>query len=114
MTDRLYSRREACNYVAGAVAASTLAPARLMAGKSAFKFRYILASCMYGKTKLAEILPEVRKIGADHIDIWPLRHGDQREQIETIGHDKFSALLEKHNVRLGIFTRYDQIGRAHV
>ena len=40
---------------------------------------------MYGKMKLAEIVPEVRKTGAEYIDIWPLSHGNQREQITEMG-----------------------------
>jgi sugar phosphate isomerase/epimerase len=72
-----------------------------------FGLQYILASCMYGTLKLEEILPEVRKSGAEHIDLWPRRHGDQREQMEAMGHDAFAELLRKHNVKLGMTTRYD-------
>ena len=79
----------------------------LKASKHTYKFRYILASCMYGKTGLAEILPEVHKIGAEHIDIWPERHGNQREQIEAMGHPRFIELLKQHQVKLGILTHYD-------
>ncbi len=107
MTGQVCNRREVCKLMAGTVAAATLPSARFPATKPAFRLRYVLASCMYGKTKLAEILPEVRKIGAEHIDIWPSKHGNQREQIETMGHDKFAALLKEHRVKLGILTRYD-------
>jgi sugar phosphate isomerase/epimerase len=62
---------------------------------------------MYGTLPLAEILPEVRKVGATHVDIWPRVHGDQREQIEAMGHDAFADLLRQQNVKLGIITRYD-------
>ena len=41
-----------------------------------FELNYILASCMYGTLPLAEIVPEVKKIGSEHIDIWPRVHGD--------------------------------------
>ena len=68
--------------------------------------RYILGSCMYGYTKLAEILPEVRKIGATAIDIWPKVHGNQREQLDEMGEDKFAALLKQHKVTLGCITQY--------
>ena len=74
--------------------------------KGPFRLRYILASCMYGTTKLAEILPEVRKTGATHIDIWPRVHGDQREQVEAMGLPAFAALLERHRVGLGMITQY--------
>ena len=72
-----------------------------------FELNYILASCMYGTLQLAEIVPEVKKIGAAHIDIWPRVHGDQREQVESMGNDAFAELLATHGVGLGISTRFD-------
>ena len=101
------TRREAARLLAGGALAAALSPGRLLARDAPFRLRYILASCMYGTTKLAEILPEAPKIGAEHIDIWPRMHGDQREQVEAMGHERFAALLEEHKVKLGILTRYD-------
>ena len=72
-----------------------------------FELNYILASCMYGTTPLAEIVPEVKKSGSEHIDIWPRVHGNQREQVEAVGNDAFAALLATHGVGLGISTRFD-------
>lgn len=72
-----------------------------------FQLNYILASCMYGMLPLAEIVPEVKKIGSDRIDIWPRVHGDQREQVESMGNDAFAELLATHGVGLGISTRFD-------
>ena len=72
-----------------------------------FELNYILASCMYGTTPLAEIVPEVKKSGSEHIDIWPRVHGNQREQVEAMGNDAFAALLATHGVGLGISTRFD-------
>ena len=72
-----------------------------------FELNYILASCMYGTTSLAEIVPEVKKIGSEHIDIWPRVHGDQREQVESMGNEAFAALLADHGVGLGVSTRFD-------
>ena len=72
-----------------------------------FELNYILASCMYGTLPLAEIVPEVKKIGSERIDIWPRVHGDQREQVESMGNDAFAALLAAHGVGLGISTRFD-------
>ena len=74
---------------------------------SAFKLNYILASCMYGTTPLDQILPAVSQTGATHIEIWPRVHGDQREQVEAMGHAAFADLLERHRVQLGISTRFD-------
>ena len=72
-----------------------------------FELNYILASCMYGTLPLAEIVPEVKKIGSDRIDIWPRVHGDQREQVYSMGNDTFAELLATHGVGLGISTRFD-------
>lgn len=69
-----------------------------------FKLRYIVASCMYGMSKVSEILPEVPKTGAEYIEIWALRHGNQREQIDEMGPEAFAGLLKKYNVKLGSFT----------
>jgi len=96
------SRRQFCAATAGVLAARAV-----RAEPDTFALRYILGSSMYGTLKLDVILPEVAKIGADSIDIWPAVHGDQREQIETIGHEAFAALLEKNNVKLGMLTHYD-------
>lgn len=87
---------------------SILAASRLAAAKeTGFALRYMLASCMYGKTRLEEILPEVDRIGASAIDIWPEVHGNQREQLEAMGPERFAELLRKHGVTLGCITRYD-------
>jgi sugar phosphate isomerase/epimerase len=73
---------------------------------SDFSLNYILGSCMYGYMDLKVILPEVEKIGARAIDIWPKVHGNQREQIEEMGEEKFTELLKKFNVKLGCITQY--------
>lgn len=72
-----------------------------------FQLRYILASPLYGTAPLDEVLGEVKKTAAEHIDIWPRVHANHREQVEEIGHEAFQALLIRHNVQLGMSTRYD-------
>ena len=72
-----------------------------------FELNYILASCMYGTTSLTEIVPEVKKIGSERIDIWPRVHGDQREQVESMGNEAFAVLLADHGIGLGVSTRFD-------
>lgn len=81
-------------------------PGQTHAADEDFSPRYILGSCMYGYTKLAEILPQVAKIGATAIDIWPKVHGDQREQLDELGEGPFAALIKKHDVALGCITQY--------
>ena len=70
------------------------------------KPKYILGSCMYGYTSVAEIIAEVAKTGATALDIWPKVHGNQREQLDELGEEKFAALLKQHNVTLGCITQY--------
>jgi len=91
--------------VAGAVA-STL-PSATAQAQAAFTLDYILASSLYGQLPLKDILPEVAKNGATHIDLWPKKHGSQREELDAMGEEAFMALLAEHNVTPGIFTRYD-------
>ena len=100
------SRREFIALAVGA-AGGTLASASPQSKGGSFSLKYIVASSMYGRMKLSEILPEVRKAGAEHIDIWPEGHANQREQIEEMGHRPFKAMLKQHGIKLGILTRYD-------
>lgn len=105
-------RRAACRLIGvglAGIARVRLAaqPVSALASAPAFRLRYVLSSSMYGTLPLETILPEVRRAGAEQIDIWPRVHGNQREQIEEMGLDRFAALLEKHRVRLGAVTRFD-------
>ena len=112
MADRMLDRRGACRILAAGGAAVGCAgllgcPARAEPKKDEFALRYVLASSLYGRMRLEEILPEVRKTGAEHVDLWPETHANHREQVEAMGHARFAELLEKHGVRLGTITRYD-------
>ena len=101
------TRREMFAATAAGVAGATLSRGPLAAFEAEqFEPRYILASCMYGYTKLADILPEVQKCGSGAIDIWPKRHGDQREQLDEMGEQKFAELLKEHDVSLGCITQF--------
>ncbi len=73
---------------------------------AAFSLRYLLSSAMYGYTSLSEIMPEVQKIGASGIDIWPKVHGNQREQVDEMGEQAFRELLDSHDVSLHCITQY--------
>ncbi len=114
MTDNnRLSRRGFCNKLTTSAiamgAASMLPGISLQAkekSKKEFQLNYVLASAMYGTTALSKILPEVKKIGASQIDIWPRPHGNQREQISEMGAEKFATLLKKHDVNLGVMSSY--------
>lgn len=97
------TRRE---FTATAVAASMASVAYAKSTAAELKPKYILASSMYGYMKLADIMPEVKKIGATAIDIWPKVHGNQREQLQEMGEGKFAQMLKQHSVGLGCITQY--------
>ena len=59
--------------------AAALLASRTARTEERFQFRYMIASCMYGGLSLETIVPEVRKTGATHIDIWS-SHGKPRPQ----------------------------------
>ena len=99
-----FTRRQFGISVLGTAAVAAL-PARGFEKKS-FVPRYILGSSMYGYTNVADIVPEVPKIGADSIDIWPRKHGNQREQLDEMGEERFTELLQQHDVSLGCITQY--------
>ena len=92
--------------VAAAAPEAMAEPAPETAGDETFRLRYLLPSCMYGYADLAEILPEVPKIGADAIDLWPKVHGNQREQLDEMGEERFREMLAGHGVSLGCLTQY--------
>ncbi|MBT6144915.1 MAG: sugar phosphate isomerase/epimerase [Gemmatimonadetes bacterium] len=75
--------------------------------REAFNLQYIVGSSLYGCLPLAQILPEVSRAHRGLIDIWPRAHGDQREQVEAMGHEAFAELLSAHGVKLGASTRFD-------
>lgn len=87
------------------LAAVAAAPA--WAAAAPWKLNYMLASSMYGSLSLTEILPEVKKTGATGIELWPKKHGTQREELDAIGHDKFADMLKEHGLSFGGSTRYD-------
>jgi sugar phosphate isomerase/epimerase len=107
MRKRLFHRRHVLAGLAAGPAAFALALGRAAEVQRTSGLRYILGSSMYGTTRLAEILPEVRKTGAELIDLWPRPHGDQRDQVEAMGHARLAKLLEEQHVGLGMTTRYD-------
>ncbi|MDA7916175.1 sugar phosphate isomerase/epimerase [Verrucomicrobia bacterium] len=91
----------------GAAAMALVGSSQFLQAAKGFDFNWIISSCMYGTLPLSSILPEIKRAGVNEIDIWPLSHGDQREQMEKMGMDAFEALLTQHQVKLGCFTHYD-------
>lgn len=110
MTSQPFDRRQFNRCILGGVAASALptfgSDRSILADEPTLKFRYIVGSSMYGYTDVAEIMAEVARTGATAIDIWPKVHGNQREQLDEMGEEKFAALLKQHGITLGCITQY--------
>ncbi|HBL43801.1 sugar phosphate isomerase/epimerase [Gimesia sp.] len=107
MNDQL-SRRDFNKQLLGTACSAGLLGTAFGAGtetsQQPFQLNYIVASCMYGTLPLETILQETPKTGAEYIEIWAKRHGNQREQIDELGVEKTKQLLDKYNVKLGSFT----------
>ena len=72
-----------------------------------FKLSYAIASSMYGCLPLSEVVAGAKEVGDGRIDLWPLRHANQREQAAEMGMAAFKDLLLTHEVELALTTRYD-------
>ena len=107
MTHCRITRRQFTTAVSASVGGLVAQRLGLAEPTPGFRLNYILASPMYGTTALAEVLPEVKKTGATHIDIWPRQHANHREQVAELGLDRFAQMLREHGVGLGMITRYD-------
>lgn len=103
---RLHRREWLGSLTSAAFVASMTKSGLSGADESGFKFRYMLASPMYGYASLKEIMPEAAKIGATAIDIWPKVHGNQREQVTEMGEPRFAELLSEYRLKLGCITQY--------
>jgi sugar phosphate isomerase/epimerase len=101
---RLLCRMNRRRFIQSIAAAATTP---VWAAEEPWRLNYMLASSMYGSLPLAEILPQVKKTGATAIELWPKKHGTQREEIDAIGHEKFAAMLREHGLSFGGTTRYD-------
>jgi sugar phosphate isomerase/epimerase len=106
----LMTRRDFCTAAAAtataAVASGLVQRASIGKETPGFELEYIVGSCMYGYQYVGEIFPQVRKTGATAIDIWPKVHGNQREQLDDLGEEKFAAMLKQHEITLGCITQY--------
>lgn len=96
------SRRRFLHGAAGAATGLVVGQRSLAADDtSRWRPRWILASALYGTFSLEKILPEVAKIGAEMIDLWPAPHGTQREEIDSLGEEQVRDMLTAAGVRLG-------------
>lgn len=100
------SRRYLLQSAAGCAAVAIARTTPSGVAKEEFRFRYLLGSSLYGYASIESILREASKLQCTAIDLWPRVHGDQREQLDTMGEDAFRKLLDQHQTKLGCITQY--------
>lgn len=100
------NRRQAIQLASSLGFMAALPTVNIAQAADSYRPRYLLASCMYGYQPLENILPEVERTGAEAIDLWPMVHGNQREQVDDMGLDRFEELLQRHSTRVGCITQY--------
>ena len=104
------SRREFLRTTTAAAALALAARSAANAAEShaaAFKLRYVLSTNLYGTLPIADIVPQVPVTGSEGLDVWAGRWGNQREQIDALGHDKFAAMLKQQGVHVATYTCMD-------
>ena len=93
---------------AGALRAQGRSTTEPAAGPAAsFRLRYVLSTNQYGTLPIQDIVPEAKRAGYVGLDVWAGRWGNQREQIDFLGHEKFAALLKRHGVTVSCYTCMD-------
>lgn len=91
--------------VVGALGASNVVSAA--GAKDTHKPRYVLSTSLYGTLPIAEIVDQVAALGCEGLDVWAGRWGNQREQIDAMGHEAFAALLAQKRTRVCCYTCMD-------
>lgn len=108
------SRRSFLRITTGA-AALAIAPRIQLKGEDSaakarlktFRLRYVLSTNQYGVLPVTDIVPQVHAAGCDGLDIWAGRWGNQREQIDQMGHPAFAALLHQYKAKVSTYTCMD-------
>jgi sugar phosphate isomerase/epimerase len=107
ITPKAVTRRHFIRSSVASTAGLLLADRLAAATTGGFKLNYLVASSVFGSLPLKEILPEVRRAGSEYIDLWPRRHGTQREEAEQLGSIALAELLAAHGVKIACTSRYD-------
>ncbi len=77
------------------------------AAPAPFRLRHVLPTNLYGTLPIADIVPQLAPAGCIGLDIWAGRWGNQREQIDALGHDRFAAPLAQHRATVSCYTCLD-------
>jgi sugar phosphate isomerase/epimerase len=101
------SRREFLSTLAGATAVVAVAGRSAATEPVRFRLRYVLSTSVYGTLPVADIAAEAPAAGCEGLDIWGGRWGNQREQIRTLGVERFAEMLAARKTRVCCFTCMD-------
>jgi len=101
------SRRDFIRLGATAAMAAAAGASGSAAPAAPFKLRYVLSTNQYGTLPIAEIVPEAKAAGYEGLDVWAGRWGNQREQIDALGHERFASILQHHGVKVSCYTCMD-------
>lgn len=82
------------------------APNPTGSSSDSLKLNYLLGTCLFGYASMENILRVLPDSGAKAIDLWPMIHGNQREQVDTMGIDRFIELLKTHNTTVECISQY--------
>lgn len=91
----------------GAVGARQVLGAEKTGTGDAFRLRYVLSTNQYGTMPIWEIVKEVNAAGCEGLDVWAGRWGNQREQIDYLGHERFTQMLKESGAKVACYTCMD-------
>lgn len=72
-----------------------------------FRLRYVLSTNQYGNMPIWEIVKEMKAAGCEGLDVWAGRWGNQREQIDYLGHERFAQMLTESDAKVACYTCMD-------
>jgi sugar phosphate isomerase/epimerase len=91
----------------GAVAGLEAFGAQTRAMGEPFRLRYVLSTNQYGTLPIWEIVKEMKPAGCEGLDVWAGRWGNQREQIDYLGHERFAQMLQDSGAKVACYTCMD-------
>ena len=106
-TRRDFIRTAGSAAVLGGLIRGDLAAAALAPTKTSFRLKYVLSTNQYGTLPIADIVPQVQPAGCEGLDLWAGRWGNQREQVEALGHEKFASILKANKATVSCYTCMD-------
>lgn len=105
-TRREFFRSVGAAIVVGGVVRQTASPGNAATARG-FKLNYVLSTNQYGTLPIADILPQMGPAGCSGLDIWAGRWGNQRQQIDFLGHERFAGMLKDSGAKVSCYTCMD-------